>query len=84
LLAVTDPAVENGGVQIGEAGKIIKGGFHLRGQLPRRLQHQTAALGLMAVEQRQNGRANAAVLPVPVCALPITSRPCMMSGMVRT
>src|SRR5665213_1895859 len=28
------------------------------------------------------GSAKAAVLPVPVCAMPITSRPCSTSGMV--
>ena len=56
LLAVTDPAVEDGGAQIGKAGKIMNGGFHLRGQFARRLQHQTAALLLMVVEQRQNGQ----------------------------
>ena len=42
LLAVTDAAEDDGGFQIGEAGEIVKRGFHLRGEFARRFENEHA------------------------------------------
>ena len=78
LLAVTDAAVNDGDAQIGEAREIANGGFHLRGQFARGFEDQArAGAGCAGRACERMGRANAAVLPVPVCALPMTSCPAM-------
>ena len=60
----------------------------LAGQFARRREHQHAAgflaraAGAWCAGDCRIGSAKAAVLPVPVCAMPMTSRPCSTSGMV--
>ena len=74
LLAVADAAEDDGDFQIGEAGEIAEGGFHLRGEFARGFEDEHArAAGLCWPSLERMGKANAAVLPVPVCALPMTS-----------
>jgi hypothetical protein len=42
------------------------------------------AVGYIDGARSRMGRTNVAVLPVPVCARPMTSRPCIMSGIAFT
>ena len=52
-------------------------------ELARRRQHQRLRLGLaLGRAAARIGSANAAVLPVPVCAWPSTSRPASSGGIV--
>ena len=44
LLAVADAPKDHGAAQVGEAGEIVDGGFHLGGQLAGRLQDEETGL----------------------------------------
>ena len=74
LLAIADAAVKDGGAEIGEAGEITKGGFDLGGEFAGGFQDRArGGRGACWPSLERMGRAKAAVLPVPVCALPMTS-----------
>ena len=78
------PAVDRHDAQPRVLGQVVDAACDLHGQFPRRLQHQRLRLG--PARRRIfwiSGRANAAVLPVPVCACPIRSRPASRGGMAR-
>ena len=83
LLAVADAAVDDCDLQIREAGVIAKSGLHLRGQFAGRLEDERARRPVLASFVRI-GRANAAVLPVPVWAEPIMSLPSRTIGKARS
>jgi len=83
LLAVADAAVEDGGAQLGEAGKIVDGGLDLGGQFARGSSTRQRDLGSCSpnLERMEGQRRRSCRLPV--CALPMTSRPDMIRGMAR-
>ena len=79
LLSVADTAVMTVTAQIGKPPVVAKCGLDLRREFARRLQHETANVSVLR-ELRQIGSANAAVLPVPVWAVPIRSFPARTIG----
>ena len=84
LLAVADTAVDDRHAQIRETSVIAKSRLDLRGQLAGRLEHQTAEIAPCLASFVRIGSAKAAVLPVPVCAVPIRSLPARTIGKARS
>ena len=84
LDAVPLAAVDRQHVQAGQVrGVPLEGLGDLERQLTGRRQHQRLRRLLLAGRSgRGSARANAAVLPVPVCASPTTWRPSSSAGMV--
>jgi hypothetical protein len=70
--------------QIGEAAVIAKRRLHLRGELARRLEHETTEIFRASPAASEWVSANAAVLPVPVWAVPIKSFPARTIGKARS
>ena len=56
LIAVTDPAENHRRLHISEAAVFVKGGLDLRGQLPRRLQHEATAFAVGFQERQHRHR----------------------------
>ncbi len=81
--AVRLPAVDGQHVHAPEVGGIpLERLAHLQGELTRGGEDERLRLLLLEVELAEDGRANAAVLPVPVCASPTTWRPSSRAGIV--
>jgi len=74
LLAVADAAVYDGNPHFREARQVPEGRFHLRSEFAGGFEYQHTRSGRVFLPVAERiGNANAAVLPVPVWALPITS-----------
>ena len=88
-LAAIAQAADDGAEAQAEAAAVgVEAAGDLDRELAGRRQHERArALGLGALLDAERccstGSAKAAVLPVPVWAMPSTSRPCSSAGMVR-
>ena len=83
LDAVGLAAVDRQHVHAGHVrGVALEGLGDLEGELAGRREHQRLRRLLPQVELLRIGTANAAVLPVPVCARPTTWRPASSAGMV--
>ena len=83
LDAVPLAAVDRQHVHAGQVdGVLLERLGHLDRQLAGRREHQRLRLLLRRSSLERIGSANAAVLPVPVCARPTTSRPAISGGMV--
>ncbi len=86
LLAADVHAAEHDGVGVAQMAAVIRERLgDLAGELAGRRQHEhaaAAARGAVRAEREavQIGRAKAAVLPVPVWAMPHRSRPSMAGG----
>jgi len=83
LFAVTDAAVHDRRAQIGETAVIAERSLDLCGQFARWFKHETSERAVLR-EKVRIGKANAAVLPVPVWAVPIKSLPARMIGKARS
>jgi len=77
LHAVADAAEDGDRADIGKTGEVAERGFDLSGEFARRLEDEHASATVRA-EAREDGQA--AVLPVPVWAVPSTSRPSRAGG----
>ncbi len=84
LEAVADAAVDGHGAEVGEAREIAEGGLDLGGEFAGGLEDQDAGCGRGRRGGSRTGRAKAAVLPVPVWAEPMRSRPDRTMGMARS
>ena len=83
LAAIADAAKDRQRAQVGETGKIAEGGLDLRGKLAGGFEDKDAGMRPWRQGPRAPGGAKAAVLPVPVWADPIKSRPPSTTGMAR-
>ena len=84
LRALADAAEDRGAT---DAHRLAEGAdvlIDLRGELARRRDDERArvtATERISTSRSRIGRTNAAVLPVPVCAMPMRSRPARTGGM---